>query len=456
MWPGDELDRGGGERCQQHVGRRVAVVAIVAGAVAQPQRARAEGGRLVQRGAADGGRGWRATDACSAFRTVSRSTRSSPARHGSSANCQPGRSDPRRGMVHEAVHDLAGGGVDGCAARSAAARRGSVPGMSASLLLTIAAAAHPSGAARLRTYGSRRCGATRSSGPPASNSRGAACRASASRRPCRLRRRRRGETVSTRARAGAARAALARSTSMVARRSTAAVGKRRGGGPGPRRRRPGRTPRARRVVRALDVLPLLVATDGAVATAGIDVRRLRPNLVISGVEGMAERDCEDRFIRIGEAGHRPRDAARSLHRHHLRARHARAGRRRADRRPPSLEDWLALNSSTAQAGPDPRRRPGRAARPLRRRRRPGHEPLRRRRLSGSISRRRSVSTSSTKPRTESRWSRESDRRTRSIDWRTCASWSVNDSIANSGTTPVASCSSTRKASSLRFCRPQSS
>ena len=37
-----------------------------------------------------------------------------------------------------------------------------------------------------------------------------------------------------------------------------------------------------------DVLPLLVATDGAVAAFSRDVRRLRPNILISGVDGMAE------------------------------------------------------------------------------------------------------------------------------------------------------------------------
>jgi uncharacterized protein YcbX len=37
-----------------------------------------------------------------------------------------------------------------------------------------------------------------------------------------------------------------------------------------------------------DILPLLVATDGAVAMFGRDVRRLRPNLLIGGVAGMAE------------------------------------------------------------------------------------------------------------------------------------------------------------------------
>ncbi|MBA3888051.1 MAG: hypothetical protein H0X67_20335 [Acidobacteria bacterium] len=38
-----------------------------------------------------------------------------------------------------------------------------------------------------------------------------------------------------------------------------------------------------------DILPLLVATDGAVAAFGRDIRRLRPNIVISGVDGLGER-----------------------------------------------------------------------------------------------------------------------------------------------------------------------
>lgn len=50
-----------------------------------------------------------------------------------------------------------------------------------------------------------------------------------------------------------------------------------------------------------DVLPLLVATDGAVAAFGRDVRRLRPNLVIRGVNGLAERQWEGRALRMGEA-----------------------------------------------------------------------------------------------------------------------------------------------------------
>ena len=48
-----------------------------------------------------------------------------------------------------------------------------------------------------------------------------------------------------------------------------------------------------------DVLPLLVATDGAVAAFGHDPRRLRPNLIIGGVAGMAERDWPGSRLRIG-------------------------------------------------------------------------------------------------------------------------------------------------------------
>jgi uncharacterized protein len=49
-----------------------------------------------------------------------------------------------------------------------------------------------------------------------------------------------------------------------------------------------------------DVLPLLVATDGAVAEFGRDVRRLRPNLVVGGVEGLAERAWPGSELHIGE------------------------------------------------------------------------------------------------------------------------------------------------------------
>ena len=53
-------------------------------------------------------------------------------------------------------------------------------------------------------------------------------------------------------------------------------------------------------VERFDVLPLLIATDGAIAAFGHDGRRLRPNLVIGGVEGLAEREWEGRTIRIGD------------------------------------------------------------------------------------------------------------------------------------------------------------
>jgi hypothetical protein len=48
-----------------------------------------------------------------------------------------------------------------------------------------------------------------------------------------------------------------------------------------------------------DVLPLLIATDGAIAALGVDPRRLRPNIVIEGVEGLAERQWPGRHLRIG-------------------------------------------------------------------------------------------------------------------------------------------------------------
>ena len=49
-----------------------------------------------------------------------------------------------------------------------------------------------------------------------------------------------------------------------------------------------------------DVLPLLVATDGAINTLGLDRRRFRPNIFIGGVEGLAERQWEGKQLRIGE------------------------------------------------------------------------------------------------------------------------------------------------------------
>ena len=49
-----------------------------------------------------------------------------------------------------------------------------------------------------------------------------------------------------------------------------------------------------------DILPLLVATDGAIAAFGYDGRRLRPNIVIGGVNGLDERLWEGKTLRAGE------------------------------------------------------------------------------------------------------------------------------------------------------------
>jgi uncharacterized protein YcbX len=61
-----------------------------------------------------------------------------------------------------------------------------------------------------------------------------------------------------------------------------------------------------RLVRAagperFDILPLLVATDGALEVFGHDHRRLRPNIVLGGVPGLAERGWEGRQVAIGSA-----------------------------------------------------------------------------------------------------------------------------------------------------------
>jgi len=50
-----------------------------------------------------------------------------------------------------------------------------------------------------------------------------------------------------------------------------------------------------------DVLPLLVATDGAISSLGYDRRRFRPNLLIGGVAGLAEREWEGRHLHVGGA-----------------------------------------------------------------------------------------------------------------------------------------------------------
>ena len=50
-----------------------------------------------------------------------------------------------------------------------------------------------------------------------------------------------------------------------------------------------------------DVLGLLVATDGAVARLGHDVRRLRPNLLLAGVGPDEERTWPGRALEVGDA-----------------------------------------------------------------------------------------------------------------------------------------------------------
>ncbi len=49
-----------------------------------------------------------------------------------------------------------------------------------------------------------------------------------------------------------------------------------------------------------DVLPLSIATDGAIAALGVDRRRFRPNILIGDVEGLAERSWPGLHLRIGD------------------------------------------------------------------------------------------------------------------------------------------------------------
>jgi MOSC domain-containing protein len=51
---------------------------------------------------------------------------------------------------------------------------------------------------------------------------------------------------------------------------------------------------------AFDVLPLLIATDGATQFLNIDRRRLRPNILLANVAGLTERDWPGQIIKIGE------------------------------------------------------------------------------------------------------------------------------------------------------------
>ena len=48
-----------------------------------------------------------------------------------------------------------------------------------------------------------------------------------------------------------------------------------------------------------DILPLLVATDGAITVFGRDRRRLRPNIVVGGVDGLTERQWQGGRLIVG-------------------------------------------------------------------------------------------------------------------------------------------------------------
>jgi len=50
-----------------------------------------------------------------------------------------------------------------------------------------------------------------------------------------------------------------------------------------------------------DVLPLLVATDGAIDALGMDRRRFRPNILVSGTTTDDERSWPGRRLRVGRA-----------------------------------------------------------------------------------------------------------------------------------------------------------
>jgi MOSC domain-containing protein len=49
-----------------------------------------------------------------------------------------------------------------------------------------------------------------------------------------------------------------------------------------------------------DVLPVSLATDGGIAAVGVDRRRFRANVYLSGVEGLAERGWVGREVHLGD------------------------------------------------------------------------------------------------------------------------------------------------------------
>ena len=50
-----------------------------------------------------------------------------------------------------------------------------------------------------------------------------------------------------------------------------------------------------------DVLPVSLATDGGVAAVGVDRRRFRANIYVSGVDGLTEREWVGRALHVGDA-----------------------------------------------------------------------------------------------------------------------------------------------------------
>jgi uncharacterized protein len=54
-------------------------------------------------------------------------------------------------------------------------------------------------------------------------------------------------------------------------------------------------------VHRFDAAPILITTDGALEALGEDRRRFRANLVITGVDGLRERDWVGRRLRVGAA-----------------------------------------------------------------------------------------------------------------------------------------------------------
>ena len=51
--------------------------------------------------------------------------------------------------------------------------------------------------------------------------------------------------------------------------------------------------------RRFDDTPVLIATDGAIDHLGVDGRRLRPNILVAGVSGLAERGWPGQAVRAG-------------------------------------------------------------------------------------------------------------------------------------------------------------